>query len=495
MRLLAIDLGASGGRALIGTLSEGSSGRTLVMEEAHRFPHAPVFLPHDRGQTLHWDAPLLWTEILHGLRRAAAVYGPPDSIGVDTWGDDFGLLDRRGELLGNPVCYRDARTTGMIERACEKVGGEEIFRRTGMQFMTPNALYHMMAVAAQDSPLLGLVDRFLMMPDLFHYWLCGSKSGEYTNASITQMLDATTREWDRDLLDRLGVPHSFLPSLAQPGTRLGALRPAVAEETGLAADVPVICPATHDTACAVAATPGEGHDWAFLSTGTWCLFGAEVFRPYLEPAVMEAGFGNEGGVRGTIRLLRNITGLWLVQECRRNWQSEGQDLSFDELTARAEEARPFVALVDPDDEAFAQPTRMPAAIADYCARSGQARPSTVGEVVRACLEGIALTVRVRWEQLQGILGRELRALHMVGGGTQNTLLCQFVADALGGTVLAGPTEATAMGNALVQAVGHGALDYDEARRVVRRSTQLKEYRPQETAAWEDAYARFLALRS
>jgi rhamnulokinase len=494
MRLIAVDLGGSGGRVLVGTLTEGRGGRTLGMEEVHRFPHGPVYLPRDGGQTLYWDPVLLWNEVLAGLRRAGAAHGRPDSVGVDTWGDDFGLLDAAGSLLANPVCYRDGRTAGMIERACDLVGREEIFRRTGMQFMAPNALYHLMGLAAQGSPLLAIADRFLMLPDLFHYWLCGSKSGEYTNASITQMLDARTREWDRDLLDRLGVPSAFLPPVLQPGARLGTLRSAVADETGLPAEVPVILPATHDTASAVVATPGEGDDWAFLSAGTWCLFGAEVSRPYLEPAVLAAGFGNEGGARGTIRLLRNITGLWLVQECRRAWQLEGRDWGYDELARLAAAARPFVALLDPDDPAFAQPTRMPAAIADYCSATGQPAPETPGEFVRASLEAIALTVRRRWDELQQILGRELRALHVVGGGTQNRLLCQFVADALARPVLAGPTEATAMGNALVQAVGHGALDYEEARAVVRRSIQLTEYLPRDTAAWEEAYGRFMAAR-
>jgi rhamnulokinase len=313
---------------------------------------------------------------------------------------------------------------------------------------------------------------------------------EYTNASTTQMLDADARQWEPRMLDRVGVPRGILPPIVQPGTNLGNIRPALAEELGLSADVPVICPATHDTASAVVATPGDGSDWAFLSAGTWCLFGAEVDRPYLQPSVLEAGFSNEGGVRGTIRLLRNVTGLWLVQECRRHWRSEGQDYSYAELTRLASEARPFTTLIDPDDPSFAQPTRMPQAIADYCRRTGQAAPSTPGEFVRASLEGIALTVRRRCEQLEGILGRRFGAVNMVGGGTQNALLCQFVANALGRPVLGGPTEATAMGNALVQAVGHGALDYAGVRAVVRRSVELVEYAPRDRGAWEEAYGRF-----
>jgi len=489
MKLLSIDLGASGGRALVGSLVENPAGWMLDMEEVHRFPHGPSYTPHDGGRTLHWDALHLWSEIQTGLRRAAQAHGAPDSIGVDTWGVDFALLDRQGALLANPVAYRDARTEGMLERAYQQVGREEIFRRTGLQFMELNTLYQLMGLRAQNSPHLGWADRLLLMPDLFHYWLCGEKSVEYTNASTTQFVGAETRDWDRNLLERLDVPHSFLAPIVQPGARLGTLRASVAEEAGLSSSTPIICPATHDTASAVVATPGEGDDWAFLSAGTWCLFGAEVARPYLDPSVLEAGFSNEGGVRGTIRLLRNVTGLWLVQECRRYWQAEGVELSYTDMARQAAAARPFVARIDPDDPAFLQPTRMPQAIAEYCLRTGQTAPETVGEFVRVCLEGIALTIRRRWEQLEGILGRPLRVLHIVGGGTQNTLLCQFIADALGRTVLAGPTEATAMGNALVQAVGHGVLDYPEARAVVRRSIHLAEYQPRDTARWDEAYGR------
>lgn len=492
MKLLAVDLGASGGRVLSVALTSGPTSR-LDVSEVHRFLNTPVYLPHDRGRTLYWDAPYLWSEILVGLRKTGHEHGPPASVGVDTWGVDFGLLDRDGRLLQNPVAYRDARTEGMLERAFEQVGRPEIFRRTGIQFMALNSLYQLMGLAAHDPETLARADRLLLMPDLFHYWLCGSKRAEYTNASTTQFVGAVSRDWDVELLERLGLPHSFLPQIVQPGSRLGALRPAVADETGLPEDTAVICPATHDTASAVVATPGQGQDWAFLSAGTWCLFGAEVPEAHVDASVLDAGFSNEGGVRGTIRLLRNITGLWLVQECRRFWQSEGRDWSFADLARMAAEARAFTALIDPDDPAFAQPTRMPAAIADYCRRTGQHPPETPGETVRASLEGIALTVRLRWEQLQRVTGRELRVLHVVGGGSQNTLLCQLIADALDRPVVVGPTEATAMGNALVQAVGHGALDYAEAREVVRRSVELIEYRPCDRGAWDDAFGRFLAV--
>lgn len=493
MKLAAVDLGASGGRVLIGRLEGTDGNERLSMEEVHRFPHGPLYLPHDCGRTLHWDVPHLWSEILTGLRKCGQQYGRPDSIGVDTWGVDFALLDRNGALLSNPVAYRDSYTNGMVEKACERIDREELFRRTGIQFMQINSLFQLLALCERGWPALPLVDRFLMMPDLFHYWLSGTKCVEYTIGSTSQMVGARSRDWDVELLEKLDLPHQILPPIVQPGTHLGSLRPDVAAEVGLATDVSIICPPGHDTAAAVVATPGEGRDWAFLSAGTWCLFGAEVREPRLDPSVLDAGFGNEGGVEGTLRLLRNITGLWLVQECRRNWAAEGREYTYAELAQLAAEARPFVALIDPDHPAFSQPTRMPLAIAEYCERTEQARPGSVGEVVRVALEGIALTTRLRWEQLQRMLGRELRVLHVVGGGTQNSLLCQFVANAIGCPVLAGPTEATAMGNALVQAVGHGVLDYSEARKVVRRSTELREFLPQERTAWEEAYGRFLTL--
>lgn len=493
MKLAAVDLGASGGRVLMGQLAEGGAGTQLTMEEVHRFPHGPLYIPHDGGRRLHWDVPLLWNEILTGLRKCGQRYGRLDSIGVDAWGVDFALLDRNGALLSNPVAYRDSYTDGMVEKVCERVGRDELFRRTGLQFMQINSLFQLVALKEQDWPALPLADRFLMMPDLFHYWLSGTKSVEYTIGSTSQMVGAETRDWDVELLQQVGLSPSLLPPLVAPGTNLGSLRASVAEEIGLPTDVSIICPPGHDTAAAVVATPGEGHDWAFLSAGTWCLFGAEVHSPRLDPSVLEAGFGNEGGVQNTHRLLRNITGLWLVQECRRFWASEGKEYTYAELAQLAAEARPFTAMIDPDHPVFSQPTRMPHAIAEYCGRTGQQRPASVGEVVRTALEGIALTIKLRWEQLQRMLGRELRVLHIVGGGTQNTLLCQLVANALGCPVLAGPTEATAMGNALVQAVGHGALDYAEARKVVRRSGELREYLPHDTAAWQDAYGRFVQL--
>ena len=486
MKLLAVDLGASGGRALVGELLDGGSMR---LEEVHRFPHAPVYLPHDAGRTLHWDIPLLWAEVLTGLRQAALAGHDIRSIGLDTWGVDFALIDREGHLMGDPVAYRDGRTAGMVDLACSRVPREEIFRRTGLQFMELNTLYQLLGLQAQNLPWLVMADRLLMMPDLFHYWLCGSKSVEFTNASTTQFVNASTREWDRELLARLGLPDHFLPDLVQAGTPLGGLRPWLAEETGLSPSVQVVCPATHDTASAVIATPGVGEDWAFLSAGTWCLFGAEVRQPYLTPDVLADGFGNEGGAAGTTRLLRNITGLWLVQECRRTWKEEGRDLAFSDLAGMAEKSRPFLAILDPDDPRFVQPSRMPATIAGYCRATGQSVPETPGEFVRVCLEGIALAVRRRWEQLQRILGRQLRVLHVVGGGSRNRLLCRFLADCLGVPVLTGPAEATAMGNLLCQAVGMGALRYYEVRVVARASIDLEEFLPGERGPWDEAMAR------
>ncbi len=490
LKLVAVDLGASGGRVLTGILSGGKNGLGLELTEAHRFDNLPVYIPHDTGRTLHWDAPSLWREILTGVRSSVGRHGRPASIGVDTWGVDYALLDEHGRLVELPIAYRDARTTGVLPSAFARVPRAEIFARTGLQFMELNTLFQLFAATRDDPGSLRRAQCLLLMPDLFHYWLCGSRTIEATNASTTQFVSATEGGWDRDLLRRMAVPDHFLPEIVPAATDCGPLRPSVADETGCGDGVRIICPPTHDTASAVVATPGQGSDWAFLSTGTWCLFGAEVAQPYLDPSVLDAGFSNEGGVRGTTRLLRNITGLWLVQECRRYWRERGDEFTWAQLAALAEGAQPHVACIDPDDAAFAHPGPMPDRIVEYCRRSGQTVPNGAGEIVRTALEGIALTVRRRWDELQSILGRRLRVLHMVGGGTQNRLLCRLVAEAIRAPVIVGPTEATAMGNILGQAVGLELIDFAEARLVVRRSCELLQYDPAGGSGWDDAYARF-----
>lgn len=494
MELAAVDLGASSGRVLVARLHGSGRGMRLTLEEAHRFEHGPVPVPHEGGMTYRWAVLKLWSELLQGLRRAAALAPGIAGVGVDTWGVDFALLDSRGHLIGLPMSYRDARFAPEMPAVCAAVGREELFRRTGLQFMPFNTLFQLAAMRRHEPAALERAAHLLLMPDLFLYWLGDmAPAAEFTIASTSQMVETETRNWDRELLGRLGLPDRILPPILEPGTLRGPLRRIVSSETGLPASVQVRCTAGHDTAAAVAATPGEGRDWAFLSSGTWCLFGAEIRLPRLSSDVLEAGFGNEGGVGGTYRLLRNITGLWLVQECRRYWRERGEDYSWAELAAAAAEAPPFAAVIDPDDPAFAQPCPMPEIIAARCLETGQRQPQSPGECIRICLEAIALTVRRRWRDLERILGRELRVLNMVGGGIRNELLCRTIAGVIEKPVLAGPVEATAAGNALVQLIGMGEVEPVEARRLVRRSWPLTEYLPEPQPGLEEAVALFEKL--
>jgi rhamnulokinase len=483
---LAIDLGAESGRAMLGEFD----GRRLQLSEAHRFPNTPVRLPDG----MHWDVLRLWAEIKQGLALAVRKQGrPPASIGLDTWGVDFGLFDRQGALLGNPYHYRDNRTDGMVERAFERMPREAFFERTGIQFMPINTVFQLYAMVVNRSPALEAADTFLMMPDLFNYWLTGQKAVEFSIATTSQCYDPRECAWSDPVLAALGIPRRIFPPIIQPGTVLGALLPEVAEETG-AGGLPVITPACHDTGSAVAAVPAQGQDFAWLSSGTWSVMGAEVRAPVINPASLRFNFTNEGGVNGTFRFSRNIAGLWLVQECRRTWAAQGQELSYAALTELAAGAPPFVSLVDPDVPEFSKPGDMPARLRAYCRRTGQPVPESQAAIVRCALESLALKYRWVLEKLEEIVGHRLDPLHIVGGGTQNRLLNQFAADAVGRAVIAGPVEATAMGNILMQAVAlHHIGSLAEGRRVVGDSFEQTPYAPQHRAAWDAAYPRFVAL--
>jgi rhamnulokinase len=486
-KLLAFDLGAESGRAVLGVFD----GRRLGLEVVHRFANAPV-RALDR---LYWDVLHLFKEMLHGLRLAALDFGGVDAVGIDTWGVDFALLGRGGELLGNPRAYRDPHTEGVMEAAFAVVPRAELYRRTGLQFMRFNSLFQLLALKRDRSPLLDAAEGLLFMPDLFHYLLTGVKVNEYTDASTSQMLAAEARAWDAELVRRLGLPDRLLGTLVMPGTALGPLRASVAAETGLK-PVPVIATATHDTAAAVAAVParGDAGAWAYISSGTWSLMGVELAAPLLTEAALKYNFTNEGGVGGTTRFLKNIMGLWLVQECRRAWERAGTAHSYDELTRLAAAAPPFVSVLDPDDAGFILPADMPAAIADYCRRTGQPAPADHGATVRCALEGLALRYRWVLERLEELTGRRIEVIHVVGGGSQNGLLCQFTADACSRPVLAGPVEATAAGNLLVQLVGLRALgSLADARAVVRESFEVRQYTPQRPEEWQAPYERFRRL--
>lgn len=488
---LAVDLGASGGRVLAGRFD----GERLRLDELHRFENRAV----EAAGGLYWDVLALLSHVRDGLRLAGTRFGRAiDSVGVDTWGVDFALLGRGDVLLENPHCYRDPRSDGMMERALAAVGRQEIFRQTGVQFMPINSLYQLLSLRVNQSPLLDVAESLLLMPDLFHWLLTGAKGNEFTNATTTQFFDPTRRAWATDLLTRLDLPTSLLGKLLEPGTRLGRLRPHVAKDTGLA-DVDVVLPGTHDTASAVLAVPAEGQagaasTWCYISSGTWLLMGVEVPQPVINDDCLKLNFTNEGGVGQTVRLLKNITGLWLLQECRRVWREAGREQSWEEITRQADAAMPLASLVDPDHAAFQTPGDMPVAIQEFCRRTDQRVPQCVGEIVRCAVESVAMKSRWVLRGLEKLAGSRLETIHIVGGGTQNHALCQATADACGRTVVAGPVEATAIGNVLMQAIASGAIgSIGEARDIVRRSFPIARYEPRQTELFDEAYERFVSL--
>jgi rhamnulokinase len=479
---LAVDLGASGGRVVAG----GFDGRLLELEELHRFENGPVTM----AGRLIWDLPRLWQEVSLGLRAAAARHGRAvSSVGVDTWGVDFSFLAADGDLLANPVCYRDARTQGMLAAATAVVPRDEIFAATGLQFMEINSLYQLVALARGQSSVLAAAERLLMIPDLFHWLLSGIASNERTNASTTQCFDPQTGDWAYPLLERLGLPRRIFGPITEPGTVLGPLRPDVAADSGLGA-VRVVLPGSHDTASAVAAVPADEPpsprpDWAYVSLGTWALVGAELDRPLVTPECLARNFTNEGGIGGTTRLLKNVCGLWLVQQCRAAWRRQGKEWTWDQLTALAAEAPPLATLVDPDDPALVAPADMPEAIRGLARAAGESVPESTAAVVRAALESVAAAIRRRILELDRLVGRRIGRVHVVGGGVKNRLLCQMIADATGRPVLAGPVEATAIGNLLVQlAARGGVVDLRQIREIVRHSFEPEAFEPRAAAAWD-----------
>lgn len=481
-RFLAIDLGAESGRGVVGAFEDGR----LRVEEVHRFPNVGVSL----GPSLHWNVYALWEEVREAIRRATAA-GPLASIGVDTWGVDYGLLAEDGTLIGLPHTYRDPRTEGAIESVTRTVSRHELYRRTGIQVLPFNTIFQLHAMVRR-SPLAGaLASDLLFVPDLFHFWLTGRRATEFTFATTSQLYNPTSGGWDERLLEVAGVRPSLMQEIVLPGTPLGPLTREVRAQTGCTA--PVVAVGTHDTASAVAAVPAVDSRFAYISSGTWSLVGAEVPAPVLSEAAERANFTNEGGVYGTFRLLRNVTGLWLVQGCRRRWGMEGRE-AYARLTEAAAGAEPLAAMVDPDDPAFFNPPDMVAALERRLAETGQRAPSTQGGLVRCVLESLALKYRQVLETLAGIRGEQAAVVHIVGGGSNNGLLCQFTADATGLPVVAGPAEGTAIGNILVQAIAAGAIgSLDEARAVVRGSFEPARYEPRDREPWDRAYRQFSDL--
>jgi rhamnulokinase len=483
---LAIDIGAESGRAILATLD----GDQLSLTDIHRFANGPVRLPDG----LHWDILRLWSEVKSALHIAAHKHNVQlAGIGIDTWGVDYGLLDRSGALIGNPYHYRDSRTDGMVEEAFRRLPRERIFDLTGIQFMRLNTLYQLFSQVVQQSPALQIAETFLTTPDLLNYWLSGRKACEFTMATTTQCYDPRRCEWSQPLLQALSIPTRIFPEVVQPGTVLGNVLPEIAAETDCGA-VPVIAPACHDTGSAVAAVPAEAPHFAWISSGTWSIMGAEAGDPIVNAQSLKYNFTNEGGVNGTWRFSKNIMGLWLVQECRRTWARAGEELSYAEITQLAAEAEPFRSIIDVDAADFFQPGDMPARIQNYCERTQQPVPETKGAIVRCALESLALKYRWVLDRLEEMLGYPLEPIHIIGGGTQNRLLNQLTADATNRSVVTGPIEATAIGNVLMQAVALGYLkSLDEARAVVRHSFKPETYEPHTSAEWETAYEKLNKL--
>jgi len=487
---LAIDVGAESGRVMAGIWN----GRKIRLEEIHRFANGPVAL----GETIRWDVLRLWAEIQNGLALAAKKFGKQIvSVGTDTWGVDFVLLNRQEEILGQPYHYRDLRTRGLLEQTFKKVARAEIFEQSGLQFMELNSLYQLLAWQKHSPEILDAADTLLFMPDFFHWCLCGAKKNEFTISSTSQFVHPLRRNWSLPLLEKLGLPVHFLPEIVPPGTKLGAIRKSLAGRTGLAG-VKVIAPPSHDTASAVAGVPTANTgraNWAYISSGTWSLMGVEVNKAVLSPRALELNMTNEGGLDGTYRLQKNIMGLWLVQQCKRSFDAAGRKYDYAQLVRLAAKAKPLRSLVNLNDPRFLNPTDMPKTIQEFCRETKQSVPKTDGELIRCCYESLALKYRETLGSLEELAGNKIEVIHIVGGGSQNKILNQFTADACQRPVLAGPVEATAMGNLLTQVRANGELgSLAEMREVVRQSSDVTRYEPSPAPAWNEAMSRFATLR-
>lgn len=483
--LIAADLGAESGRVLLGHFDNG----ILRLDDIHRFPNRIV----EKDGHLHWEIHELFANIKQGIAKAAEqAKAAPDSIGIDTWGLDFGLLDEQGELIGLPYAYRDPHTDGVMDRVFDQLTAKRVYDETGIQFMAINSLYHLVAERAASPSLLDKAETLLFTPDLLNYWLSGVAACEYSIASTSQCLDMRTGAW-ASFLAELDIPEGLFAGLVQPGTVLGPLTGSIQRETG-AGPITVIAVAGHDTGSAVVAVPFDPAEAAYMSSGTWSLLGVELDAPLITDESRELAITNEGGAYGTIRFLKNIAGLWLIQECRRAWESEGNVYDYPALTRMAAEAPPFTAVIDADDPRFTAPGDMPGKIQALCRETGQVVPETHGSIVRTALEGLALKYRLTMNRIEHLTGRTYARLNIVGGGTQNLLLNQMTADAIGRQVVTGPIEGTAIGNMLVQLIALGELeDVAAAREVVKRSFPIDTFAPEDTAAWDQAWAAYQRL--
>lgn len=483
-KVLAFDFGASSGRAIIGSFD----GEKITLKEVHRFTNDPV----DLGGTLYWDVLRLFYEIKQGIVKAK-IAGGFDSIGIDTWGVDFGLIDKNGRLLENPVHYRDKRTSGLVEESFKSVPRQKMYDITGIQFMELNTLFQLISLKKQRPEMLERADKMLFMPDLFAYFLTGKMCSEYSIASTSQLIDINTRSWSKELLDAFSIKESLFAPLTEPGTQLGNLSKEICEECGVES-VPVISVCGHDTQSAITAVPCESGDFAFLSSGTWSLFGTELQKPIVNETSLKINITNEGGFGGTTGFLKNIIGLWLIQESRRQWQREGKDYSYADLEKLALSEEPFKCFIDPDAPEFVPQGNIPERVREFCRKTGQYVPESVGEIMRCIYESLAMKYRMTFEKLCECTGKNYPVIHVIGGGTKDGLLCRMTASSCGKTVKAGPIEATVMGNVAVQLMSDGTIgSISEARKAVAASESLKTYEPENTDEWIKAYESFVKI--
>ena len=483
-KVLAFDLGASSGRGIIATLDGGK----ITLNEIHRFPNNGVNV---RG-TLYWDVLYLFDQIKQGIVNARLA-GGFDSIGIDTWGVDFGLIDEHGDLISNPVHYRDSRTDNIPEEVFKEINKDELYRKTGTQIMNFNTLFQLYYLAKYRADLLKRADKFLFMPDLLNYFLTGEKKSEFTIASTSQMLDQKKHDWNKELVASLGIPTSLMCDIIETGKVVGKLSSDICEELGVE-PVDIIATTSHDTASAVVSVPTTEDDFIYVSSGTWSLFGTELDEPLITPEGAAACYTNEGGYGGKIRYLTNIMGLWLIQEVRRDLKKKGEEYSFSELADFALDAQSFKCFVNPDYSEFAKPGNMIRKIQKFCEASGQYVPQTTGEVVRCIYESLALKYRQAYENLSAITGKNFKGIHVVGGGSNATLFCQMTASSCNIEVSAGPDEATALGNVAVQFIASGDIkDVKEARSIIKNSFDVKIYHPENPKDWDEAYERYLKV--
>lgn len=483
-RVLAFDFGASSGRAIIGCFD----GDKITLEEVHRFSNDPVSV----GGTVYWDVLRLFYEIKQGIIKAK-IAGGFDSIGIDTWGVDFGLIDSEGKLMENPVHYRDARTVGLVDEAFKTMPKEKLYGITGIQFMELNTLFQLISLKKYRPWMLERAYKMLFMPDLFGYMLTGKMCAEYSIASTSQLIDLDKRTWSKEILDAFGIKESVFAPLVQPGTVLGELSKEVCEECGVD-PVPVISVCGHDTQSAITSVPCEDGDFAFLSSGTWSLFGTELDKPIVNETSMNINITNEGGFDGSTGFLKNIIGLWLIQESRRQWKREGKEYSYADLEKLALAAEPFKCFIDPDAPEFVPHGNIPERVREFCRKTGQYVPETVGEIMRCIYESLAMKYRLTFEKLRECTERDYPVIHVIGGGTKDGLLCQMTANSCDRTVKAGPIEATVMGNVAVQLMSDGSVkNIGQARKIVADSSELKTFEPKDTDKWAGAYEDFLKV--